>query len=44
MPMDRKLARINEILSPSVVNWKNLLAKLFKNAGIKEEEQFKMKE
>lgn len=43
MPMDRKLARINEILSPSVVNWKNLLAKLFKNAGIKEEEQFKMK-
>jgi hypothetical protein len=43
MPMDRKLARINEILSPSVVNWKNLLAKLFKNAGVKEEEQFKMK-
>ena len=43
MPMDRKLAKINEILSPSIINWKNLLAKLFKNAGIKEEELFKMK-
>ena len=41
--MARILDKINEILSPSIINWKNLLAKLFKNAGIKEEEQFKMK-
>ena len=42
-PMDRKLAKINEILSPSVVNWKNLLSKLFKNAGIKEQPIMKIK-
>lgn len=42
-PMDRKLAKINEILSPSVVNWKNLLSKLFKNAGVKEQPIMKIK-
>ena len=42
-PMERKLAKINEILSPSVVNWKNLLSKLFKNAGVKEQPIMKIK-
>lgn len=42
-PMERKLAKINEILSPSIVNWKNLLSKLFKNAGIKEQPIMKIK-
>lgn len=42
-PMERKLAKINEILSPSIVNWKGILSRLFKNAGIKEQPIMKMK-
>lgn len=42
-PMERKLAKINEILSPSIVNWKSLLSRLFRNAGIKEQPIMKMK-
>ena len=42
-PMERKLAKINEILSPSIVNWKGMLSRLFKNVGIKEQPIMKMK-
>ena len=41
--MDRKMDKINEILAPPVINWKTLLYKLFKNAGVKQEEDWKMK-
>lgn len=41
--MERKLAKINEILSPPIVNWKRLLSRLFRNAGIKEQPIMKMR-